>query len=46
MKAVYIIILVAGVVLTLGTESLNAATNIVGLAMCAYSCDKLNLLNI
>ena len=45
MKAIYFIILLVGVVLTLGTESLNAASNIIGLMMSVYACDKLELFN-
>ena len=43
MKAIYFIILLVGIVLTFGTESLNALPNITGLCMVAYSCNKLNL---
>ena len=43
MKAIYFIILLVGVVLTFGTESLNAFANITGLCMVVYSCDKLDL---
>ena len=43
MKAIYLIVLMVGIVLTFGTESLNALANITGLCMVAYSCDKLNL---
>lgn len=43
MKAVYLIILMVGVVLTFGTESLDMMSNLTGLCMVAYSCDKLNL---
>ena len=45
MKAMYFIILFAGIVLTLGTESLNAASNIIGLMMSVYACEKLELFN-
>lgn len=43
MKAIYFIILLVGVVLTFGTESLDNMSNLAGLCMVAYSCDKLNL---
>lgn len=45
MKAMYFIILLVGIVLALGTESLNAASNIIGLMMSVYACDKLELFN-
>ena len=45
MKAIYLIVLMVGIVLALGTESLNAASNIIGLMMSVYACDKLNLFN-
>lgn len=45
MKAMYFIILLVGIVLSLGTESLNAASNIIGLMMSVYACDKLELFN-
>lgn len=43
MKTIYLIILIVGVVLTFGTESLNAWPNIAGVCMCVYSLDKLNI---
>lgn len=43
MKAIYFIILLVGVVLTFGTESLDNMSNLTGLCMVAYSCDKLDL---
>ena len=45
MKAIYLILLVVGLVLALGTESLNATSNILGVALAFFSCDKLNLFN-
>ena len=43
MKAIYFIILLVGVVLTFGTESLEHMSKLTVLCMVAYSCDKLNL---
>lgn len=45
MKVFYFLLLMVGIVLTLGTESLNAVTNIIGLMMSVYACGKLNLFN-
>jgi hypothetical protein len=43
MKAIYFIILLVGVVLTFGTESLDNMSNVVGMCFITYSCSKLNL---
>lgn len=43
MKALNIILLIVGIVLLLATESENATTNIIGLVLVVYECDKLNL---
>ena len=39
----YFIILLVGIVLTLGTESLDMMSNLTGICMVAYSWEKLNL---
>lgn len=44
MKAIHIIILIIGILLMLGTESESATTNIIGLLLVVYECEKLNLL--
>ena len=44
MKALNIILLIVGIVLLLATESENATTNIIGLVLVVYECNKLNLL--
>ena len=43
MKAINIIILVVGIILTFATESESATANIIGLLMVVYECEKLNL---
>lgn len=43
MKALNIILLIVGIVLLLATESENATTNIIGLMLVVYECNKLNL---
>ena len=43
MKALNIIILIVGIILVFATESESATTNIIGLALVVYECDKLNL---
>ena len=43
MKAIYFIILLFGIILMLGGVSEYAVSNMVGLAVCVYSCDKLGL---
>lgn len=43
MKALHITGLVVGVFLLLGTESMDAMTNILGLLLVVYGCEKLNL---
>lgn len=43
MKAVYLIILMVGIVLAFGTESLDMMSNLTGLCMMVYACEKLNL---
>lgn len=43
MKAIHIIILIIGILLMLGTESESATTNIIGLLLVVYECEKLNL---
>lgn len=43
MKAIHIIILIIGILLMLGTESESATTNIIGLMLVVYECNKLNL---
>ena len=43
MKAVHIIILIVGVFLTFATESENATTNLIGLLLIAYKCNRFNL---
>lgn len=43
MKAVHIAILIVGIILTFATESESATTNIIGLLLVVYECEKLNL---
>lgn len=45
MKAINIIILFVGIILTFATESESATTNIVGFLLVVYECYKLNLFN-
>ena len=44
MKAIYLTLLMVGIVLTFGMEGLNAAP-ILGVVIMAHSCEKLNLFN-
>lgn len=45
MKAVHFILLVVGIVLLLATETENATTNIIGLLLVVYECNKFDLFN-
>ena len=45
MKAVHILILIVGIILTFATESESATINIIGLLMVVYECEKFNLFN-
>ena len=43
MKALHIAILIVGIILTFATESESETTNIIGLLLVVYECEKLNL---